>query len=133
MPQNFLKLNKDKTEIIAFGSKHSSSLLQSQLGPLSLNLEQAAKNLGVMFDAELCFDAQVKSTVKSCFFQLKTISKIRSFYPILTYTRFYMLLSSLTWTTAMDCLRESVRAPSKNSNCRMLLPEFQQEPENITT
>ena len=66
MSQNFFKLNENKTEIIAFCPKHSSNLIQSQLGPLSLN--QATKNLGVMFDAELCFDAQVRirvSTVKS--------------------------------------------------------------------
>ena len=118
MSQNFFKLNENKTEIIAFCPKHSSNLIQSQLGPLSLN--QTTKNLGVMFDAELCFDAQVRirvSTVKS--------PKLDLFYLILTYTRFYMLSSSLVWTIAMDFILESVRAPSTNSKwCRTLLPEF---------
>ena len=90
MPQNFLKLNENKTEIISFGPRHPSNLLQSQLGPLSLNLRQAAKNLGVMFDAELYFDVQVKSSVKSCFFLLKQ-------FPKLDFILFYFIFFIPVW------------------------------------
>ncbi|KAF7649803.1 hypothetical protein LDENG_00135890, partial [Lucifuga dentata] len=79
MSQNFLKLNDDKSEVIIFGQTYSTSLLNSMLGSLSKNIKPAARNLGVIFDVDLCFEAHVKNVVQSCFFQLKKISKIRSF------------------------------------------------------
>ena len=38
-----------------------------------------AKNLGVILDAELSFEQQIMDTVKSCFFTIQKLSKIKSF------------------------------------------------------
>lgn len=63
---------------------------------------QAARYRRVIFDANLCFDGQVKHVVQSYFFQLRIITKIRSFfYHALIYKMSYMLLSILASITAM--------------------------------
>ena len=77
MSQNFLKFNDDKSEVILFGSPNSVSSFGANLVNLSMNITQAARNLGVISD--LCFENQDKNVVKLCFLQLKIISKIRSF------------------------------------------------------
>ncbi len=79
MTENFLQLNKDKSEIILFGPPDNINLLSSGLGNLSTLIKPHVKNLGVTFDSELKFDKQVNSVVKTSFFQLRIISKIKSF------------------------------------------------------
>ena len=37
----------------------------------------SARNLGVIFDSELCFNKQISSVVKNSFYQLRIISKIK--------------------------------------------------------
>ena len=66
MSQNFLKLNDEKSEIIAIGLTNSIIQVHS-------------KQFFVIFDADLCFDAQVRNAVQSCFYQLKKISSFRPF------------------------------------------------------
>ena len=51
-------------------------MIHSQLGPLAA---AAARNLGVIFDSNLSFNKQVSTVVQSCYFQLRNISKIKSF------------------------------------------------------
>ena len=79
MTQNFLQLNKSKSEIILFSPPSHTLPLQSQLGPLSANVKTSARNLGVIFDSNLSFNKHVTTVVQSCFFQLRNISKIKSF------------------------------------------------------
>ena len=79
MTQNFLQLNKSKSEIILFSPPSHTLPLQSQLGPLSANVKTSARNLGVIFDSNLSFNKHVTTAVQSCFFQLRNISKIKSF------------------------------------------------------
>lgn len=50
----FFKLHDDKTKIIANGSTKSTSLVHSQLGSPSQNMNQAARNLGVILNGNLC-------------------------------------------------------------------------------
>lgn len=48
-----------------------------QFGPLSSNVYDCAKNLGVIFDSTLCFDKQISAVVKSSFFQLRSAARIK--------------------------------------------------------
>ncbi|KAF7645912.1 hypothetical protein LDENG_00196260 [Lucifuga dentata] len=49
------------------------------MGSLSNNIKKEARNLGVIFDSNLSFDAQVTRVTQSCFFQRRQITKIKSF------------------------------------------------------
>lgn len=40
-------------------------------------MRDSVKNLGVVFDSTLSFDKQISAVVKSSFFQLRTIARIR--------------------------------------------------------
>ena len=64
---------------LRFCSPHSTIQFQPLLGSLSDNVKTSARNLGVMFDSELSFKAQITKVVQSCFYQLRNISKIKSF------------------------------------------------------
>lgn len=77
MSQNVLEFNDDKSEVILFCHPNSISSFGANLSDLSNNILQAARNLGVIVDANFCFDGQVKSVVQSGFLQLKIIAKIR--------------------------------------------------------
>jgi len=70
-----------KSEAILFGPPNSVSSVLSNLGNLSDNFTQTARNLWVIFNFNISFDVQVKHAVQPCFFQLKTIANIRSFLP----------------------------------------------------
>ncbi|KAI4895256.1 hypothetical protein NFI96_000433 [Prochilodus magdalenae] len=79
MGQNFLQLNKDKTEIIIFGNRHERHKLAAYLNSISLKSKELARNLGVLIDSELSFSSHVKAVIRSAFYHLKNINKIRDF------------------------------------------------------
>ncbi len=66
-----------KTEIMVFGPTAVSSGIVKQLGPLSSNVRDCVRNLGVVFDPTLSFDKQISAVVKSSFFQLGSIARIK--------------------------------------------------------
>ncbi len=57
----------------------STEAVASKLGPLSGNLHSHVRNLGVTFYSALTFDKQINAVVRSCFYQLKNIAKMKSF------------------------------------------------------
>ncbi len=79
MAKNFLQLNESKLEVLLFGTSSLSAPVQSKLGCLSFNIKESARNLGVTFDSNLSFNNQVARVIQSCFLQLRTISKMKSF------------------------------------------------------
>jgi len=46
---------------------------------LSSYVRPWVRNLGVVFDESLKFERQINSVVKSCFFQLRLLSKVKTF------------------------------------------------------
>lgn len=78
MELNFLQLNHSKTQVILFGqnlhTKHPDSILCS-LAPF---YRISARNLDLIFDRCLKFDKQVSSVVKSRFYHLRIITKVKS-------------------------------------------------------
>ncbi len=79
MSANFLQLNESKTEVLLFGSSAPTEVVASKMGPLSGNLHSHVRNLGVTFDSALTFEKQINAVVRSCFYQLKNIAKMKSF------------------------------------------------------
>ncbi len=79
MADFFLQLNDSKTEVLVFGWPECASILSKTLSPITKTVGTCVRNLGVIFDPALKFDKQINSVVKSAFFQLRMIAKIKSF------------------------------------------------------
>ncbi|KAF7666430.1 hypothetical protein LDENG_00106200, partial [Lucifuga dentata] len=82
MSNNFFQINDSKTEIITVtppGLRNKRNYLISNVDPLTLYVKKEAHNLGVIFDTNLSFDAQVTKMMQTCFFQLRQITKMKSF------------------------------------------------------
>ena len=80
----FLKLNPDKTQIIVFGPKSVKNNIHINGTFIDndkscIRFSSIVKNLGVLFDADMTFSAQVKQVVSSVFMNIKNISRIKSF------------------------------------------------------
>jgi hypothetical protein len=81
MYQNFLKLNDDKTEFIIFSRKNNltEEPTQIKMGNFTVSSVDKVKNLGVIFDRQLCMDNQITNIRKQCFYQIKNIAHIRRY------------------------------------------------------
>ena len=77
MGDHFLQLNNSKTEVIIINPSKFKKPLFTDLGSLTSSLKPSVRNLGVIFDSELCFIKQISSVVKNSFYQLRIISKIK--------------------------------------------------------
>jgi len=53
MCQNFLQLNKDKTEVIVFGNKDEVLKVNAYLDARGLTTENQVRNLGVSLESDL--------------------------------------------------------------------------------
>ena len=81
MAVNKLKLNKDKTELLHLHSRFSSP---SQLHSLTFGNDNVyfaahARNIGVTFDYTFSYEKQINDLVKSSFFHLRNIAKVRNY------------------------------------------------------
>ena len=81
MEINFLTLNENKTEIIIFGQSELLDGFNSVLGPLASYSRPSVRNLGVIFDNCFKFDKQISSVVKTSFFQLRLLGKVKAYLP----------------------------------------------------
>ncbi len=79
--QNLLQLNQSKTEIMFFGPARGCLDMSTYLGSWSDYCHDQIRNLGVVFDPELKFDKQINAVVKSWFFQIRSIARLK---PILS-------------------------------------------------
>ncbi|KAI2649140.1 hypothetical protein H4Q32_020355 [Labeo rohita] len=77
---------------------HSLTVPNPNLGGLSSCVKQYVKNLGVVFDEHLRFDRQINSVVKTSFFQLRLLSKAKSF---LSFKNFEKVIHAFI-TTRLD-------------------------------
>ena len=79
MDLNFLKLNENKTEVVLFGRPDLVQVLASSLGPLAPYIRSHARNLGFIIDGAFNLDKQVSAVVKSSFFQLRLLAKVKPY------------------------------------------------------
>ena len=81
---NSLKVNPDKTQLIAFGSTQNLR----NITPFSVKFRERtmqpvleAKNLGVIFDCHLSWDAHIQEITRKCFGILIGLSHVRHYLP----------------------------------------------------
>uniref|UniRef100_A0A8C6V627 Reverse transcriptase domain-containing protein n=1 Tax=Neogobius melanostomus TaxID=47308 RepID=A0A8C6V627_9GOBI len=89
MSLNFLKLNQEKSEVIVFSPSSPGHAPSVDLGILNHFMKQVVTNVGVTMDLKL--DQQISKVVKSSFFQLRKLAKIK---PILTQQHFETVMLS---------------------------------------
>uniref|UniRef100_A0A669ESL6 Reverse transcriptase domain-containing protein n=1 Tax=Oreochromis niloticus TaxID=8128 RepID=A0A669ESL6_ORENI len=89
MTNNFLQLNTDKTECLILAPENIKPQISQHLGAFSSSIKATARNLGIIFDQSLSFDAHIKSVTRSCFFHLRNIAKLRT---IVSTTELEMLV-----------------------------------------
>uniref|UniRef100_A0A8C5AGF3 Reverse transcriptase domain-containing protein n=1 Tax=Gadus morhua TaxID=8049 RepID=A0A8C5AGF3_GADMO len=81
MSQNFLQLNSGKTELMIIGSKRDREKFEDVslwLDGFAIPQSASVRNLGVLFDPQLCFDQHIRSITRIAFFHLRNIARIRS-------------------------------------------------------
>ena len=77
-----LKRNDDKTAFIINGSRQQVekvSVAELSVGDISVAPASTARNLGVLFDRNLKFDAQITKTCCAGYYYLYNIRKIRKY------------------------------------------------------
>ncbi len=86
---NFLTLNEGKTEVILFGLSYALSFNSYNLdiGNLAQWITPCVRNLGVLFDSSLKFDKQINSVVRSCFFNLQRLAKVKTLLSTQTFEK----------------------------------------------
>uniref|UniRef100_A0A8C1IL60 Reverse transcriptase domain-containing protein n=1 Tax=Cyprinus carpio TaxID=7962 RepID=A0A8C1IL60_CYPCA len=89
MSFNFLHLNEEKTEIIVFRPSRVCDSTPVNLGSLQQYIKPVVTNLGIKIDSEFKLDKQINMVVKSCFYQLRLLAKIK---PILSFNIFEQVI-----------------------------------------
>lgn len=82
MNDNMLKMNQEKFEFIIFHPKHRKVDLQKctiSIGDSNFVPSDHVRNLGVVQDKCMLMEKQVSSVVRSCYHQLRCISRIRHY------------------------------------------------------
>ena len=84
MADSKLKMNDDKTELMAIGTRSKLSQVIPSLAPMSISgcdipFSQSVRNFGFYLDETLSMDAHIKYLCSILFCQLRRIGKIRSF------------------------------------------------------
>ncbi len=73
------QLNKEKTEVIAFGNKDEVLKVNAYLDSRGQTTKNQVRNLGVILETDLSFSSHVKAVTKSAYYHLKNIARIRCF------------------------------------------------------
>ena len=78
---NFLKLNDDKTEVIAFHSRYQSPppLESIKIGQENIIASKAARNIGVTLDSTMTLQPHINAVTSSMFHQIRKIGMIRKY------------------------------------------------------
>lgn len=113
MALNFLNFNDKKTEVMVFGG--TTGAPQVDLGCLAPFLKHTTTNLGVKIDSDLKLDNQIRSVVKSSFFQLRQLAKIK---PILSRQHFEIVIHAFV-TTRLDYCNSLYVGVSASSIARL--------------
>lgn len=78
MALNFLNFNENKTEVIIFSPGVTGGSMSVDLGLLSQYVKPVVTNLGVKMDDSLKLEGQITVVLKSSFFHLRQLAKIKT-------------------------------------------------------
>ncbi len=92
-------------------------MLDVDCGPLAPYETQCARNLGVLFDHNLKFGKQINAVVKSCFYHLRQLSKVK---PFLSQSNFQTVIHAFV-TTRLDYCNSLYYGVSQSSLSRLQL------------
>ena len=112
MTANMLKMNDDKTEVILFAPKRVisqiSDLISVTVHESVISPESEVKDLGVMLDSTLSMQRQINRITKSCYYQLRRISRVRKY---LTMNSAKILVNALVLSKIDYCNSLLVNLP----------------------
>ena len=80
MTVNKLKLNDEKTEFLIMTSKfhqHKIHDHQIKVDTASIPASESARNLGIVFDKNLCMEDQIRRICQSVYFHIRNVNSIR--------------------------------------------------------
>lgn len=103
MNRNRLKLNEDKTELLATADRSRLNEVKKEplvLGSNPVTFKSSVKYLGVVLDETLSMDAQISSLCRNCHFHLRKIAAIR---PYLSQASTAQLVSSMVLSRLDYC------------------------------
>ena len=133
MSKNKLNLNEQKTEVLLYGppSRRESEPVDSLLvGETSIPFSSVVKTLGVTLEAAVSFDQHVSAIVRSCFFHVRSSSKVSSYltHKAVSSTALSLILSKLDYCnsllaglpqTQITCLQAAQNAVARTvTKCR---------------
>ena len=101
MAKHFLKLNDSKAEFIMFGTDTNVAKITVRtvfVGDSDMEPSGAVKHIGVMLDLALTMGPHVNEIVKSCYCQIRSLSKIQKYF--MEYSN---NLVTCGWTKALEC------------------------------
>ena len=127
MSDRKLKMNDDKTELIAIGTKSRINQVTPNLTPVSISgydipFSQSARNLGIFIDETLSMDVHTKYLCRILFCQLRRLGKIR---PFLSTDATNKLAVSFILTRLDYCNSLLAGLPDNKLNklqCRQVIP-----------
>jgi len=99
-----LKLNADKSDVIWLGSRPQLAKLSEaeknlHLPSGTLRASETARNLGVVLDQHLTFEAQARACSRACFYHLRRLRQIKRFIDDFSM----QLLVQAFINTRLDC------------------------------
>lgn len=82
MGSHFLKLNDEKTEFMLFGTENDIKQVTGwtvSVGGAEILPSRDARNIGAYLDPQMKMTVQISKTIRACYCQLRSISKIKRF------------------------------------------------------
>ncbi len=132
MCRNFLQLNKEKTEVIAFGNKDEVIKVNVYLDSWGQTTKNQVKNIGVILETDMTVLMSKQKLNQQMVFS-KTLQEWDVLFPVKTWRNLLMPLSPAGWIIVMVSSPAFQRRPLDScSSSRMLLPGFWLEPENLS-
>ncbi len=129
-------VNKEKTEVIAFGNKDEVLKVNEYLDSRGQTTKNQVRNLGVILQTDLSFSSHVKAVTKSAYYHTiisKTLQELDVLFPVMTWRNLFMPLSPAGWIIVMVSSPAFQRRPLDScSSSWTLLPGYWLEPENLS-
>ncbi len=99
---NFLNFNENKTEVMLFTPGGTSESFDLDLGEIKPLVKPYVKTLGVILDCDFKLDKQINSVVKAIFFQLRQLTKVKSFLSPKDFQRILHIFISTLFCIILD-------------------------------